>query len=173
MPRSSLNPDACKCASQTRAFDENRQPASQPAPACTFYEIVLSRLRKIRNISSGVTPILRVPSVRTGKSEAFASGSLYKICRTRHAETFAIGNEKVRTGSSAEIQFRYRTTIYSDILPLENRSYMNQEKERNEFIFRPFPSLFLLKLLLFSLWEHFLSLKKITHNERDIYKRTC
>lgn len=114
-----------------------KQSASQPTSASLFYEIVLSCLRKIRNISSGIAPILRVPSDRTGKSEALASDSLYKICRTRHAETFAIGNEKVRTSSSAEIQFRYRTTIYSDILPLENRSYMNQGKERDEFIFRP------------------------------------
>lgn len=99
-------------------------------------------------------------SVRSDwKVGSFASSSIYKICRMRQAETFVIGNEKVHTSSSAEIQFCYRATIYSDILPLENGSYTNQKEKRGKFIFR----LFLPRSL--SLCQNVLSLKKITHNK--------
>lgn len=134
------------------------------APACAFYEIVLSRSRKIRNISPA--PILRVPSDLDWKVGSSASGSLYKICRTRRAETFAIGNEKVRTSSSAEIQFRYRATIYSDILPLENKSYTSQEKEREKIYFSTISSSF-----SFAGRKSFSCVKKITPNKCYVYKR--
>lgn len=80
-------------------------------------------------------PVLRRSCVadRTAKSEVSRPVRFVKSAERDTPKLLAIGNEKVRTGSSAEIQFYYRATIYSDILPLENRSYMNQEKEKDKF----------------------------------------
>lgn len=93
-------------------------------------------------------------SVRSDwKVGSFASGSIYKICRMRHAETFVIGNEKVHTSSSAEILLS-GNNIQWHLASWKQKLY--ETKERKEQIY--FSAI--LFLVLFHCIKMFCLLKK-------------
>lgn len=100
-------------------------------------------------------------SDRTGKVSSFAHPVRFIKSGKRDTPKLSrLGTGKFARAQVPRFSSAMWATIYSDVLPLENRSYMNREKEINSFIDSLFSS---------SSWKYFPSLEKITHTINMIF----